>query len=156
MAAVEITPADLAPFASIPEAKAVEMIADALAIAALDAPCILLEDFEHAAAAKAIIRGAILRWHDSGAGGVLQESRTDGPFTRSLTLDKRRDGIFTEAEIDMLKRLCSGEATGAFDIDTVPSAAVVHAEVCSINFGATYCSCGAVLTQGMALWEVDP
>ncbi len=43
---------------------------------------------------------------------------------------------------------------GAFVIDTVGTS-IVHADVCSINFGALYCSCGASLTNYMyPLWEV--
>ena len=56
MPAVTITPADLAPFATIEEDKAEAMIADALALAALVAPCITSEDFTYDAAAKAIIK----------------------------------------------------------------------------------------------------
>lgn len=157
MPAVQITPADLAPFATIEQAKAEAMIADALAWAALDAPCILSETFEYADAAKAIIRKAILRWNDSGSGAFSQRQQTTGPFAVGESIDTRvnRDSMFTDGEIASLKRLCTGETSGAFQIDTAPSCAVVHAEACSINFGATYCSCGADIA-GYPLWELDP
>lgn len=34
---------------------------------------------------------------------------------------------------------------GAFTLDLAPGTATVHAETCSLHFGATYCSCGAVI-----------
>lgn len=40
----------------------------------------------------------------------------------------------------------TSSATGAFSIDTAYGAGF-HAAVCSLNFGATYCSCGADLTN---------
>jgi len=147
---VSITLADLAPFATIEATRAQEMIDDAMAMATLDAPCILAADFGYVAAAKAIIRGAILRWNDSGSGAFSQ--KTTGPFGQTLDTRVRRDGMFTDGEIDKLKRLCTGEVSGVFSIDTV-SASVVHAEACALNFGAMYCSCGADIA-GFPLWEV--
>lgn len=150
MAAVSITPADLTPFASIDEAKAQAMIDDALAMAALDAPCITSETFEYEAAAKAIIRAAILRWNDSGSGAFQQQ--TTGPFGVTVDTRTRRDSMFTDGEIDALKRLCAGDTSGPFDINTV-GYGTVHADVCAINLGANYCSCGADIA-GFPLWEV--
>lgn len=40
----------------------------------------------------------------------------------------------------------SGESGKAFSIDTAGSA-TVHADICAVNFGAIYCSCGADLTD---------
>lgn len=151
---VTITPADLAPFADIDEAKANAMIVDALARAAVIAPCILSNDFEHTDAAKAIIRGAILRWNDAGSGAIVSESVAKGPFTHSQTVDTKqaRRSMFWPSEIDELKSLCSAASDGAFSIDTAGGASQ-HAAICSLNFGANYCSCGADLTDGGPLWE---
>lgn len=45
---------------------------------------------------------------------------------------------------------------GAFAVDTVRCAGN-HADICSLYFGALYCSCGADLTAGMyPLWECWP
>lgn len=151
MAAVTITVEDLAPFASIDGAKAQQMIVDAMAMAALDAPCILAPDFEHEAAAKAIIRAAILRWNDAGSGAFTQ--RTTGPFSGSIDTRIRRDSMFTEGELVSLRRLCTGETAGAFAIDTALGGGSIHAEACALNFGALYCSCGADIA-GFPLWEV--
>jgi hypothetical protein len=69
-----LTPADLSNFATIPTAKAAVMIEDALAMAAVVAPCITAGGFAHRAAAKAIVRGAILRWIEAGSGAVVTQS----------------------------------------------------------------------------------
>lgn len=153
MPAVTVVPADLAPFADIDPGKAQAMIDDAMALAAVTAPCILSEDFAHAAAAKAIIRGAILRWNDAGSGAFSQV--TTGPF--GVTGDTRtaRKGMFLPSELDDLKALCStGGAGKAFSIDTAPGTTSVHSESCSLVFGAAYCSCGADIA-GFPLFDPD-
>lgn len=156
MAAVSLTIADLAPFADIEEAKATEMIADALARAALVAPCIVADDFAHEAAAKAIIRGAILRWNEAGTGAITNEVVAKGPFSHSQTVDTRsaRRSMFWPSEIDELKSLCASEGSGAFGVDTVGLTTSTHADTCALYFGGDYCSCGAVLTGAEPLWGV--
>jgi hypothetical protein len=156
-AAVTITPADLAPFAEIPQAKAEAMIEDAMARAAVVAPCITSDQFEHTAAAKAIIRGAILRWHESGSGALTSKSKTTGPFSDSESIDTRqaRRGMFWPSEIDELKSLCSTAGSGgAFSVDTVGFTSA-HAPTCSLNFGATYCSCGVDIA-GVPIFDPEP
>lgn len=156
MPAVSITPADLAPFAEIPVDKAQAMIVDALAMAKLVAPCITDNDFAHADAAKAVIRGAILRWDESGAGGRTQVTDTVGPFAHSEAYQQpSRRALFWPSEIDQLKKLCSDpESSGAWNYDTVPcDRYIVHADICTVNLGGAYCSCGAILTMYGPLWE---
>lgn len=111
--------ADLRPFApDIDPAKAAIMIADAMALAAVVAPCILEDDFKYATAAKAIIRGAILRWNDSGTGAATQLSA--GPFQQTLTTAPRRS-MFWPSEITDLQNLCADATNGkAFTVDTMP------------------------------------
>ncbi|GGF39083.1 hypothetical protein [Williamsia phyllosphaerae] len=99
---------DLKPFVSIDGAKADIMIRDALALAARVAPCILDDDFPSPDAAKAIIRGAILRWNDAGSGSVTQ--KTAGPY--GVTVDSGRKSMFWPSEIKDLQRLCPGSSTG--------------------------------------------
>jgi hypothetical protein len=41
----------------------------------------------------------------------------------------------------------------AFSVDTVALATVVHADICALRFGALYCSCGAILTASLPLYE---
>lgn len=106
-----MTPADLAEFIDLTEAKATAMIEDAVATAALDAPCILDPEFPHWRAARAIIRAAILRWADSGSGAL--SSQTAGPF--GVTVDTRtvRKDIFTDAETARLKGMCAASGGGS-------------------------------------------
>lgn len=149
--AVTITTSDLAPFATIDPVKAAAMIEDAMAMAARVAPCIEDEDFAHAAAAKAILRGAILRWHEAGS-GAFQSTQT-GPFGATVDTRQQRRGMFWPSEIEQLQDLCASARTGkAFDIDTVSQAGAIHSDICSLNFGALYCSCGAALTGTYPLY----
>jgi hypothetical protein len=151
VAAVSLVPEDLTPFADIPEAKALAMIQDALALAARVAPCILEDAFLYDAAARAILRGAVLRWHDAGTGALQQQSVDD--YSQTVDTRQQRRGMFWPSEIQQLQDLCKGDETsGAFAVDT-SAASVVHADICALNFGAEYCSCGAVLTQNLPLYE---
>jgi hypothetical protein len=153
MPAVAFTIDDLTPFACIEPMKAQAMIDDAMATAALYAPCILEDTFVHAAAAKAIIRAAILRWNDVGSGAFTQE--LTGPFSATVDTRVARRGMFTGAELDDLKKLCASAPSGAFHVDTVFGFWAMHADVCSLVFGANYCSCGADIA-GFPLWEIGP
>lgn len=155
MAAVSLTPADLAPFAEIELGKAQAMIDDALALAARVAPCITDDTFAHGAAAKAILRGAVLRWHEAGTGA--RQTFTVGGVSEGYDTRQQRRGMFWPSEITMLQDLCRDDAdlqASAFTIDTAPTAAasVVHADICSLNFGGDYCSCGAILTGSLPLY----
>lgn len=155
MAAVSITVDDLRVFApDIDEAKALAMIEDAMATAIRVAPCIITEEFEHPGAAKAILRAALLRWHESGNGAVTSQSA--GPFSQTIDTSTPRRRLFWPSEIDDLAGLCGAQSSGAFAIDTLATTTgIVHADICALQFGAQYCSCGAVLTQGLPLWEVS-
>lgn len=154
--AVELTPSDLAPFATIEEVKANAMIADALAMARLAAPCIDNADFAHGDAVKAILRGAILRWNEAGAGGRTQVTDHIGPlqFSEAYQAPTRRT-LFWPSEIDQLKKLCVANGGGkAWSYDTAPGCAVQHADTCSLVFGAAFCSCGADIA-GFSLYGSD-
>jgi hypothetical protein len=110
--AVNLTFDDLTPFApNISEEQAEAMIADALALAARVAPCLDDEDLDAgvAAAAKAVLRGAILRWYESGSGAYTQQQA--GPF--QITSDNRqgRKSMFWPSEISELTALCAGSST---------------------------------------------
>lgn len=144
-----LTPADLAPFAQIDEAKASAMIADAEAMAAMAAPCITEAEFAAnttlTGALVAILRGAVLRWHDAGSGAVSQQ--TAGPFSQSVDTRTPRRAMFWPSEIADLQKLCqsyTGAVDAAFTIDTAGSSTTTgHWAWCSLLMGGTYCSCGA-------------
>ncbi len=109
MPAVTIPLDDLTPFTpGIDTDRAEAMITDALAIAAMIAPCINEPDFTNTAAAKAIIRGAILRWHDADSGAVTQQ--TAGPFSTTIDTNTRRRGMYWPSEILQLQKLCRDDA----------------------------------------------
>lgn len=147
-----LTPADLTPFATIATPKAEQMIEDAIGLAELHAPCIADPEFAHRRAAKAILRGAILRWHEAGTGAIVSQQA----MIYGQTVDTRqpRRAMFLPSEIEQLKKLCrpDDDTGGAFSIDTLPTETIEHAEICSIYFGGG-CSCGAILTQGLPLYE---
>lgn len=147
-----IEPADLAPFATIPADRSAAMIADATAMAVRAAPCLADDGFPHGDAARAILRAAILRWHEAGVGALSSE--TIGPYSYQTDTRQTRRGMFWPSEITQLQDLCrTGEASGAYAVDTVTTSGGQHADICALNFGAAYCSCGAVLTQNLPLYE---
>lgn len=93
-------------------------------------------------AVKAILRGAIMRWSDAGSGA--RSSVTTGPFSESIDTTVARRGMYWPSEITNLQDICSdGVKSGAFSVDTALGGATIHADTCALNFGATYCSCGA-------------
>lgn len=146
---------DLAPFATIESAKAAAMIEDAEAMAIEAAPCIADPTFtaQKRKTVKAILRGAILRWNEAGTGA--KTARAGLGYSETIDTTNPRKGMFWPSEIDQLRNLCkAADSGGAYAVDTLPSCGpIVHADICAINFGATYCSCGAVLTQGLPLYE---
>ncbi len=80
-------------------------------------------------------------------------SITTGPFGKTFAGDTPGGLWLTDDERGLLSA-SETQPGGAFAIDTVStSTAIVHADICAINFGATYCSCGAILTQGWPLYE---
>lgn len=108
---------DLAPFVpDLDPGKAALMIEDALALAARAAPCIEESDFAEVAAAKAIIRGAILRWAEAGQGSGMQ--MLAGPYQMNVTPQQRRN-LFWPSEINELSALCGTTAHKAFSIGTI-------------------------------------
>lgn len=163
MPAVSLTLADLTPFApDLTEAKANMMIIDALALAEEAAACIGDSelDSKKAAAAKAILRGAILRWNESGQGGRKEVTDIAGPFQRAEAFDttKPRRSLFWPSEIAALQKICKDESASrtAWGYDTAGGGGPIHADICAINLGASYCSCGTVYNGGAGpLWE-DP
>lgn len=128
------------------------MVAGANARALRVAPCLAESDKTSARAeAKLILIGAVQRWSEAGSGAVAQASA--GPFQLSTDTRQRTGFNLWPSEIEVLQDLCSRDAGGAFGVDTVPSVGrVFHDDVCSVVFGASYCSCGAVLTGGEPLW----
>lgn len=155
-----LTGDDLAPFAEIDTLKASAMIADAEALAVAAAPCLADPEnltAEQRAAVVAVLRSAILRWEDSGSGAYTQQ--TAGPFSVSTDNRQTRRSLFWPAEIEQLQDICTavnGGTSGAFAIDAGPTTGVYHDDACALRFGATYCSCGAILSGAGPLWVSEP
>lgn len=93
----------------------------------------------------------------TAAGGVFgATSMTDqiGDFsqTRQFPAGATSGGPWlTQADKVALKPYRSG---GPYTVDTLQSV-VWHADVCGVNLGAGWCSCGADLTLAGPLWETD-
>lgn len=89
--------------------------------------------------------------------GYRQTSRTDGSFTGSVTFAGDTPGGLglTQDERDSLKPPGSAGTGGAFSISIGGTDGVRHSLICSINFGAAYCSCGADLTLAGPLYGGD-
>ena len=126
MAAVHLTLDDLLPFApGIDPGKAMVMIEDAIATAALIAPCIVEDSFSNDAAAKAILRAAILRWNDAGSGAVTQVSA--GSFQQTIDNRSPRKSMFWPSEVTDLQKLCGISRSGkAYTVDTTPPVLSQH------------------------------
>lgn len=127
--AVTLVVADLTPFApSIDPAKAQVMIDDAMALATMVAPCLTETTLDPSkeAAAKALIRAAILRWEEAGAGALVQRQQSLGSTSLGESYDNRqqRRGMFWPSEIRALQNLCSTatQRARAFEVDTMPPA----------------------------------
>ncbi len=121
-----IVPDDLSPFAEIVEIKAQAMIDDAMADASRVAPCIIEEDLTPAKVAqfRSILRGAILRWNESGTGALQQQQV--GPFGQTIDTRQQRKGMFWPSELAALASVCSetSDRRGAYEMDTMPAGAM--------------------------------
>lgn len=81
-------------------------------------------------------------------------SITIGSYSESR--DGKSIGVYlTDGEKAIVVAAAGGMAgsSGIFSIDTV-STTFAHADICALNFGAIYCSCGAILTGSYPLYEV--
>lgn len=152
-----ITLADLQVFRpDIDPARADALIKSAEAQALTAAPDIGLEAFvtdsNKMEVLKGILRGAILRWDDllNTGQSLTARSETAGPFSHNETVDTRQPGGVSlwPSELDKIRNLVGGNTGKAFAINTNPGVYdSPHSPICALNFGANYCSCGAILTN---------
>ena len=161
-----VNASDLAPFADIESAKADAMIADAEAQAYRIAPCLndaeVTLDATQAAYVLSVLRRVILRWEESGnTGATTTTSENAGPLSHSQTVQtKSSPRLLWPSEIADLQGFCAeikGETKTAEHVHTVQTGGYrrsPHSDICSLRFGAVYCSCGANLTDyRYPLWE---
>ena len=130
------------------------MVAAANAKASRVAPCLTwtgtptdqpVPSADQLAEARLLLAGAISRWSEAGAGAVSTKTTMTGPYMSTETIDtKQRTGFnLWPSEIVQLQDICkAGGNSSAFTVDTAPSLCGEHLLWCSLNFGATYCSCG--------------
>lgn len=124
-----LTPADLAPFADIDEAKASAMIEDVEARAVQAAPCIMTPEFladdARVAAVRSVVRQSVLRWNDAGTGVFTQMGA--GPYQASSDNRQERKALLWPSEISDLLAICAEfngtEDTAAFMVDMRPTGA---------------------------------
>lgn len=103
---------DLIPFADISALKAQAMVDDVLALSARVAPCLATtEDAGVIAAAKAILRGVVLRWHETGVSSYA--AQTQGPPGYPVSPTRERRNLLWPSEIDALQELCGGSGTAS-------------------------------------------
>jgi hypothetical protein len=143
--------------AALQSAELVEvMVNGANAKASRVAPCLTWddEDEDHPAPtveqldeAKLVLVGAIKRWADAGSGGLSQQ--TAGPFGQVIDTRQRTGYNLWPSEITGLQDICRTDGPvgrTAFSLDTAATTSA-HMPWCSLILGATYCSCGADLTD---------
>jgi hypothetical protein len=124
---LELDPSDLAPFASIPEAKAQAMVDVALAQARRVAPCLKTTDDEDALTeARGVLIAAVLRWHETGVASYAVQSAGPPGYPADPT-SRAGNMLLWPSEIKALEGICSSLAvlgeprSGAFSIDTTPA-----------------------------------
>jgi hypothetical protein len=145
-----ITVSDL-PIA-LQSAELVQLMVDgANAKAARVAPCLVATgtppNEDQLAEARLVLIGAVKRWAEAGSGAYQQQ--TAGIFSATVDTRQRTGYNLWPSEIEALQDICSAGTTsssGAFSI-TPGARSGIHMPWCSLMFGATYCSCGADLTN---------
>lgn len=101
--------------------------------------------------ARLVLIGAVKRWTDASSGAF--QTQQAGPFAVGIDTRQRTGFNLWPSEIETLQAICSTPTTaGAFSLDTAPALSGVHLPWCSVNFGATYCSCGADIA-GAPIYE---
>lgn len=105
-----IEPEDVLAFLpQLTEEQAQALITGAVGRASLHAPCILDLTFARVDVVKAILLGAIVRWHTQRMGTVTSVSRASGPFNinEAFASQSGPRGFFLTSEINELKMLCT-------------------------------------------------
>lgn len=87
--------------------------------------------------------------------GLQSRTEAAGPFNDTERWNAADSGVYlTGRERAAIAAAANVESSsGVFSIDTF-AAGSGHADICAINFGAGYCSCGYDLTLAYPLYEV--
>lgn len=94
--------------------EATNLITDVEAVAAVYAPCITSPTFPYKAAAKAIIKKAIVYDVESKEDHVKREVM--GPFQTEYTTHSRSGTFFSKSQIETLQSLCASATPGMYSI----------------------------------------
>lgn len=154
-----IIPDDLVPFANIPADRAAAMIEDASAQAILAAPCLGDESQltgPQRAAVKSVLRRAILRWEEAGAGGSRKSlTEASGPFQRGETWESSgSQGLFWPSEIGELQGVCqqvTGAAQRAGGVDMVGWGGLLDYDPTNIQRGEAWWVSPAILDPTVSI-----
>jgi len=92
------------------------LIEDAEALAALYAPCITSPTFKQTAAAKAIIRKAVIYDVKAQEEGNNIAKESTGPYSVDYATPTRSGALFSKAQIEALKALCPAVSSGMASI----------------------------------------
>ncbi len=86
--------------------------------------------------------------------GHRQVSETTGVFTGSVTFAGANPGglYLTLEERDLLRGPDKARKGQAYSLPMTGVNGITHGQVCSLNLGGIYCSCGAVYA-GKPVWE---
>lgn len=104
------------------------------------------------AEARLVLLGAVKRWAEAGAGSF--QTQAAGPFSVGVDTRQRTGFNLWPSEIGRLQDICAtGGKAGAFSVDTAPSLSGMHVDWCSLNLGASYCSCGVDIA-GVPIFEL--
>ena len=118
--AIEITPAELRAYGlDITDETAELFIRDAVAMAVTIAPGLKTADQDTQDAAAGVIRGAIVRWGEAGAGGISSRLQVAGPFTQQEAY-RQRTSMFFPSEEALLKRLADSASRRVYSVDMLP------------------------------------
>lgn len=121
--AINITPDELRAYGLDISDKTAELfIRDAIAMAVTIAPGLKTADQDTQDAAAGVIRGAIVRWAESGSGGVASQAKTMGPFTTQESY-RQRSSMFFPSEEALLKRLADSASRRVWAVDMLPDGA---------------------------------
>ena len=138
------------------------MVAGANAKATRVAPCLgwdgsdaatPLPTADQLAEARLVLVGAVKRWTEAGSGAAVQQ--TAGPFSQTVDNRQRTGYNLWPSEIEQLQAVCKtadGASRRAFSVDTAPTCSA-HLPWCSLELGATYCSCGVDIA-GYPIYEL--
>lgn len=108
-----LTTQDLIPFADIDSEKADAMVEDVLALAIAAVPALAAPTFTNQAAAKAVLRGIVLRWNE--AGSASYQAQMAEPPGSLAPRPARRNSIW-DSEIKHLRELVGQYQGGVYSV----------------------------------------